>query len=95
MVAYELADLKIQTDDLMGASVNITYGIANSKAEIMRTFYETQQPYQVPVKAAFLYLKGLVKFKENNETNIDAAIALLDEALVVAPNFNLVQISKD
>jgi tetratricopeptide (TPR) repeat protein len=95
MVAYELADLKIQTDDLVGASVNITYGIANSKAEIMRTYYESQQPYQVPAKAGFLYLKGLVKFKENNETNIDAAIALLDEALAVAPNFNLAQISKD
>ena len=95
MVAYELADLKIQTDDLMGASVNITYGIANSKAGVMRTFYETQQPYQVPAKAAFLYLKGLVKFKENNELNIDAAVALLDEALVVAPNFNLAKISKD
>jgi len=95
MVAYELADLKIQTDDLVGASVKITYGIANSKADEMRTFYETQQPYQVPLKAAFLYLKGLVKFKENNELNIDAAIALLDEALVVAPNFNLAKISKD
>ncbi len=95
MVAYELADLKIQLDDLMGASVNITYGIANANADIMRTYYETQQPYQVPVKAAFLYLKGLVKFKENKELNIDAAVALLDEALLVAPNFRLAQISKD
>ena len=61
----------------------------------MRTFYEAQTPYQVPIKAAFLYLKGLVKFKENNELNIDAAVAILDEALQVAPNFNLAQISKD
>lgn len=95
MIAYELADLKIQLDDLISASVNITYGIANAKAENKKTFYETQSPYQVPVKAAFLYLKGLIKFKENNELNIDAAIALLDEALVVAPNFNLAQISKN
>ena len=30
LVAYELADLKVQMNDLVGASLNITYGIANS-----------------------------------------------------------------
>jgi tetratricopeptide (TPR) repeat protein len=95
LIAYELADLKTQINDLGGASAHITYGIANAKDDIMRPFYETQQPYQVPIKAAFLYLKSLVKFKENPETNKDAAIAILDEALVVAPNFNLAAISKD
>jgi tetratricopeptide (TPR) repeat protein len=95
MVAYELADLKIQTNDLTGAILHVTYGIANAKDDVMRTFYETQAPYQVPIKAAFLYLKGLIKFQENQELNIDAAVAILDEALVVAPNFNLAQISKD
>jgi len=95
MIAYELADLKAQLNDDLGATLHITYGIANSKAEVMRTFYETQTPYQVPIKAAFLYLKGLIKFKENNELNIDAAVAIFDEALQVAPNFNLAQISKN
>lgn len=95
MVAYELADLKIQIKDLTGASLHITYGIANSREEMMRTFYERQTPYQVPVKAAFLYLKGLIKFQENQELNIDAAAAIFDEALVVAPNFNLATISKE
>lgn len=95
MIAYELADLKTQLNDDLGATLHITYGIANSKAEVMRTFYETQTPYQVPIKAAFLYLKGLIKFKENQDTNIDAAITILDEALQIAPNFNLAQISKD
>lgn len=95
LVAYELADLKAQTGDLTGANVNITYGIANSTDEIMRTFYEAQTPYQVPAKAAFLYLKALVKYKENPETNKDAAIAILDEALQLAPNFNLATISKN
>ena len=47
------------------------------------------------MKAGFLYLKGLVKFKENREQNIDAAIAIMDEALAIAPNFNLAKISKD
>jgi len=94
MIAYELADLKIQLDDLSGANLNITYGIANSKEDIMRTFYEAQQPYQVKMKAAFLYLKALAKFKENIETNIDPAIAILDEALAIEPNFNLAVISK-
>ena len=95
MIAYELADLKTQVNDDIGATLHITYGIANSKAEIKRTFYESQTPYQVPIKAAFIYLKGLIKFKENQETNTDAAVSLLDEALQIAPNFNLAKISKD
>ena len=79
----------------MGATKNITFGIANSNSDIMRTYYETQGQYNVPMKAAFIYLKGLVKFKENKEDNIDAAIAIMDEALAIAPNFNLAKISKD
>ena len=94
LIAYELADLKIQVNDLNGAAAHITYGIANAKDDIGRAYYETQVPYQVPVKAAFLYLKGLHKYKEDTKTNIDAAIALLDEALKVAPEFNLALISK-
>jgi len=94
-VAYEMADLKIQLKDFTGASVNITYGMANAKDDMMRTYYESQRPYQVPIKAGFIYLKGLVKFQENNETNLDAAIALFDEALAVAPNFGLAKLSKD
>jgi len=95
MIAYELADLKTQVNDDIGATLHITYGIANSKDDIKRTFYETQQPYQVPIKAAFIYLKGLIKFKDNQETNTDAAVLLLDEALQIAPNFNLAKISKE
>lgn len=95
MVAYELADLKIQTGDLAGANLNITYGIANSKEGVARTYYESQQPYQVPMKAAFLYLKSLAKYRENPATNADVAIATLDEAMQIAPNFNLAKISKD
>lgn len=94
-IAYEMADLKIQLNDITGANLNITYGIANSKDDILRTFYEAQQPYQVKMKAAFLYLKALAKFKENTETNIDASIAILDEALAIEPNFNLAIISKN
>ena len=95
LVAYELADLKIQLDDLLGATKHITFGVANSKSDVMRTYYESQSQYQVPMKAAFIYLKGLVRFKENKALNIDAAIEIMDEALAIAPNFNLAQISKD
>ena len=95
LVAYELADLKIQLDDLLGATKHITFGIANSKSEVMRTFYESQNQYQVPMKAEFIYLKGLVRFKENKSLNIDSAIEIMDEALAIAPNFNLALISKD
>ena len=95
LVAYELADMKIQLDDLLGATKHITFGIANSKSDVMRTFYESQNQYQVPMKAAFMYLKGLVRFKENKSLNIDSAIEIMDEALAIAPNFNLALISKD
>tara|TARA_B110000444_G_scaffold224186_1_gene227196 strand:- start:841 stop:1425 length:585 start_codon:yes stop_codon:yes gene_type:complete len=95
LIAYELADLKIQLDDLLGATKHITFGIANSKSDVMRTYYESQSQYQVPMKAAFIYLKGLVRFKENKNLNIDSAIEIMDEALAIAPNFNLAQISKD
>jgi tetratricopeptide (TPR) repeat protein len=94
-IAYELADLKIQLDDLAGANLNITYGLGNSQDDAFRTFYESQQPYQVKMKAAFLYLRALANFKENIETNIDSAIAYLDEALAIEPNFNLAMISKN
>ena len=94
LVAYELADMKIQLNRLEEATLNITYGIANASDEIMRTYYESQTPYQVPAKAAFTYLKALVKFRENPDTNVDAAVAILDEALQLAPNFNLADISK-
>lgn len=95
LIAYELADLKIQTNDLVGATTNITYGIANSKDDIGKAYYDSQPAYQVPVKSAFIYLKALLKFRENTETNIDAAIVLLDEAIQIAPNFRRATITKD
>ena len=93
MVAYELADLKIQLNDTTGAAINITYGLANATDDMLRAYYESQTPYQVPVKAGFTYLKGILKFREN-ENNIDGAIALFDEALAMAPNFNLASLGK-
>ena len=94
-IAYELAEMKIRTGDLMGATRNITFGIANSDGEIVRNYYETQQPYSVPMRAAFTYLKGLVKINEDREKNIDAAISIMNEALEIAPNFNLAKICID
>ena len=94
-VAYELADIKIQLNDFLGALKHITFGIANSNDDIYRNYFDTQTQYQVPMKAAFIYLKGLLTFKENKEENIDKAIALMDEALALAPNFNLAKISID
>jgi tetratricopeptide (TPR) repeat protein len=92
-LAYELADLKIQIGDPNDALVNIEYGIANAKEEMKYAFYERQQPYEVPLKAAFLHLKGLVTFNLNRE-NIDGALSYIDEALVLDPTFNLASLSK-
>ena len=94
-IAYELAEMKIRKGDLLGATRNITFGIANSSGDIVRNYYETQQPYSVPMKAAFIYLKGLVKINEDRENNIDETIGIMEEALAVAPNFNMAKISID
>lgn len=92
-LAYELADLKIQLQNAPGASTHIDYGIANATDDMKYAFYERQQPYEVPLKAAFLHLKALVQFNLD-QTNVDAAIAIIDEALAIDPNFNLASLSK-
>lgn len=92
-LAYELADLKIQVGNVKGASENIEYGITNSKDDMKHAFYERQQPYEVPLKAAFLHLKGLVSYNID-KNNIDAALALFNEALQIDPNFNLASLSR-
>ena len=92
-LAYELADLKIQVGDNTGASTNIDYGITNASDDMKYAFYERQQPYEVPLKAAFYHLKGLVAYNMD-KTKIDEAIALIDEALKLDPNFNLASLSK-
>ena len=94
-IAYELAEMKIRKGDLLGATRNITFGIANSNGDIVRNYYETQQPYSVPMKAAFIYLKGLVKINEDRENNIDETIGIMQEALGVARNFYIAKISID
>lgn len=94
-LAYEMADIKIQVNDLAGAKSNIDYGLANVKDDMKRAFYETQQPYETSMKAALLCLKGLLTFSENKTTNIDAAIKLMNDALAIDPNFNLAKISRE
>ncbi|MBT8179742.1 MAG: hypothetical protein KJN96_04240 [Eudoraea sp.] len=92
-LAYELADLKIQVGDNAGATTNIDYGIANAKDDMKYAFYERQQPYEVPLKAALIHLKGLAIYNMDRN-NIDTAISTIDEALTIDPNFNLASLSK-
>lgn len=92
-LAYEMADLKIQTGDNAGALQDIDYGISNAKDSMKYAFYERQQPYEVPLKAAFLHLKGLVQYNMDKD-NIETAINTIDEALAMDPNFNLASLSK-
>lgn len=93
-LAYEIADLKTQIGDFFGAKASIAFGLTNVKDDMKRAFFETQPPYETSLKAAFLYLKGIVIYSENQTTNLDAAIALMDEALAIDPKFNLAKISK-
>lgn len=92
-VAYEIADLKIQVGDSPGAISDIEYGITNAKDDMNYAFYERQQPYEVPLKAAFIHLKGLAQYNMDKK-NIDQAITSFEEALTIAPNFNLASLSK-
>lgn len=95
MLAYEVADLMAQVNDLAGAKAKIEYGMANVKDDMKRTFYESQQPYQTSLKAAFMYLKGIVLFKENQKANVDESLRLVNEALTIDPNFNLAKITRE
>ncbi len=94
LVAYELAELNLQTQKFDEASKHITYGLANVKEDMTKAFYETQQPYQVSLKAAFMYLNALSVYNKDTKANIDKAVDILDETLKTAPNFNLVQLTK-
>jgi hypothetical protein len=94
-LAYEIADLKLQTNDLPGAKASIEYGLANVKDDMKRTFYESQQPYQTSLKAALLYLKALEIFSEDQNANVEVALATMNRALAIDPNFNLAKVSKD
>jgi len=93
ILAYELADLQIQTGDLANAATNIEFGITNSTNEMKHAFFERQQPYEVSLKAAFYHLKGLLVFNQNKE-NINEALGYFDQALNMDPNFNLASLSK-
>ncbi|NNL10091.1 MAG: hypothetical protein HKP38_12790, partial [Croceitalea sp.] len=75
-LAYELADLKLQTGDNTGAASNIAYGLENAKADMKYAFFERQQPYEVPLKAAFFHLQGLMTYNVDM-SKIDEAIALM------------------
>jgi tetratricopeptide (TPR) repeat protein len=92
-LAYELADLKVQLGDNAGAMEHVEYGITNATDDMKYAFYERQQPYEVPLKAAFIHVKGLIQYNMD-KNNIDAAIATIDEALAIDPNFNLASLSK-
>lgn len=93
-LAYDMADMKIQINDLAGARTNIEYGLANATEDQKRAFYEAQQPYETSLKAAFLCLKGLLEFTEDKTANIDVALKLMNDALAIDPNFNLAKVSR-
>lgn len=94
-IAYELGDLNLQVGKLEEAKKHINYGIANAPENAAKAYYESTQPYQVPLKAGFYYLKGILVFNENKTENIDTAIGFFDQAMQMAPNFNLAKISKE
>jgi hypothetical protein len=93
-LAYEMVDMKIQTNDLVGARENLNYAKANVTDDMKRAFYETQQPYETSMKAALNYIDGLLTFTEDKNANMDAALKLMNDALAIDPNFNLAKVSR-
>ncbi|NNC48989.1 MAG: hypothetical protein HKO01_00455 [Flaviramulus sp.] len=93
-VAYELAELNLQTQNLTEAEKHIKYGLENSKSDMKKAFYESQTPYEVPLKTAFMYLNALNIYNKDKKANIDAAVDIIDAALKTAPNFNIIQLTK-
>lgn len=87
-IAYDLSDLSLQVGKFQEAIKYTEYGIANAKDTDKIAFYETQQPYEVPAKAAFLYQKALCQFSLN-QADIDTPIATIKQALNIEPNFNM------
>ena len=94
-VAYELAELSLQLKKLDEAEKHINYGLANSKDDMVHSYYEQQSPYQVALKSGFMYLNALLVYNKDNKANIDAAVDILDAALKASPNFNLTQLTKN
>lgn len=95
LVAYELAELNIQLQNATEAEKHINYGLANSTTEMKKAFFESQSPYEVPLKAAFMYLNAINTFSKDKKANIDAAVDILDATLKEAPNFKMIQITKN
>ncbi|ETN93742.1 hypothetical protein [Zhouia amylolytica] len=89
-LAYDLLDLNLQIGKTAEAKTYLDYGIANAKDDEMLPFYQSNPPYQVPIKAAFIYQKGLYEYNQD-KSQLDTAIATIDEALAIAPNFKLAQ----
>ena len=95
LIAYELAELNLQIQKLGEAEKHIIYGLANSKDDMKKAFFETQTPYEVALKSAFMYLNALNIYNKDTKANIDAAVDILDAALKESPNFNMIQITKN
>lgn len=93
-LAYELVDLNLQIGKTVEAKTYIDYGLANSTDESKISFYEGKQPYQVAAKAAFTYQKGLLYYNEN-KTDVDGAVKIIDEAITIEPNFILAKQVKE
>jgi hypothetical protein len=94
-IAYELAELNLQLQNFPQAEIHVNYGLANAKDDMKHAFYEQKQPYEVSLKSAFMYLNALTVYNKDTKTNIDAAVDILDAALKSAPNFNLIQLTKN
>ncbi|UOB16084.1 hypothetical protein [Abyssalbus ytuae] len=93
-LAYDLVDLNLQIGKTAEAKTYIDYGLGNATEKDMIPFYDANRPYQVPAKAAFTYQNGLLYYNEH-KTDIDGAVKMIDEAIVLAPDFLLAKQIKE
>ena len=93
-LAYDLVDLNLQIGKTAEAKTYIDYGLSNATDKDMIPFYEGNRPYQVQAKAAFTYQKGILHYNEN-KTDVDGAVKIIDEAVAIAPDFLLAKQIKE
>ena len=94
-VAYEIAEINLNLNKLTEAKNYVNLGLSKVTDKQGKTYFETQQPYTVPLKAGFYYLDALIIYNQNKENNLGLAVNKLDEAIALAPAFNMANIAKN
>ncbi|NQY07243.1 MAG: hypothetical protein HRT68_13895 [Flavobacteriaceae bacterium] len=88
MDAYELAQLQYSVQNFGDTKITINQALKVAKDEKVQIIVAKNSYIETPITAAFLNILGLMEYN-NNVANADNAIAILDQALQIDPEFVL------